>query len=287
MRKITKNYGIICDVGGKGKGNQDSAFFTEFDLIIAPGDQESKQFSYKCILSLVCDGVSASSHGEKGSTYVIRHLSSKIMTYLYTNNFQLQNIQERILNYINETNLELLHEFENEIENEKVPKTTLVGILVIGQWLWSFNVGDSRSFVIKDNLISQISVDDIGTGATHEITQALGQVPLSPHISVFNWAFEGDYTAENIAFDQIYYFLICSDGLTDKVQSEEILKVLNDPNMNNSVQEKVESLYILTMERKIDDNVSIIAVDLAKYFNNLSPIQIIKLSYPKRKQENE
>ncbi|WP_457920128.1 PP2C family protein-serine/threonine phosphatase [Candidatus Lokiarchaeum ossiferum] len=236
---------------------------------------------------MVCDGVSASSHGEKGSTFVIRHLSSKIMNYLYTNNFQLQNVHERLLKYINETNLELLQEFKQEIEKEKVPKTTLVGVLVIGQWLWTFNIGDSRSFVIKDLLISQISVDDIGTGATHEITQALGQVPLSPHVSVFNWAFEGDYTAENIAFDHNYYFLICSDGLTDKVSSEEILKILTDPNNDGSVQEKVESLYILTMERKIDDNVSIIAVDLAQYFKNLSPIQIIKLSYPKRKPDNE
>ncbi len=180
----------------------------------------------------------------------------------------------------------MLQEFEEEIEKEKVPKTTLVGVLVIGQWLWSFNVGDSCAYVIKDNLINQISIDDIGTGASHEITQALGQVPLSPHSSTYNWAFEGDYSAKNIVFNENYYFLICSDGLTDKVSKEEILKILINSNEDTTVQEKVESLYILTMERKIDDNVSIIAVDLASYLKELSPIQILKLSYPKRKEEN-
>ncbi|MHA1585643.1 MAG: hypothetical protein ACTSWL_10340, partial [Promethearchaeota archaeon] len=56
-QKNMKNYGVICDVGGKIKGNQDSAFFTKFDLIIAPGSPDSKSFAYPGILSLICDGV--------------------------------------------------------------------------------------------------------------------------------------------------------------------------------------------------------------------------------------
>ncbi len=275
-----KKYGIICDVGGKGKGNQDSAFFTSFDLIIAPASLDSTQFSYKGLLGIICDGVSASSHGEKGSTFIIRNLSSKIMNYLYNENLNLANIAKEISNLISKSNMELISKYKDEIEKGKVPKTTIVGFLILGQWAWIFNIGDSPSYVIKDNDIIQTSIDDVGTGASHEITQALGQVPIDTHINVYNWAFENNKSVEKEVFEECYYILICSDGLSDKVSMEEIKYTLIDQSEKKTVQEKIQLLYDVTMKRGIDDNVSIIAVNLAEYFKSLSSIQLIKLSLP-------
>ncbi len=276
-----KNYGIICDVGGKGKGNQDSAFYQEFDLIIAPGDPDSKEFTHKCILALVCDGVSASNHGEKGSSFVIRILSSKIMNIILLNNFTPSNLHNQIKQAILETNKQLMQKYQDYIESGKVPKTTLVGLLTIGQYIWTFNLGDSRAYLVKDDLIGQVSVDHVGTGATHEITQAMGQDMIKPEIKFYNWAFENDHYAQKRAFKQDYYALICSDGLTDVINSEEIKDHLRDSSIN-SVQKKVQKLYQLAMERDIEDNVSIIAINLAQYLSELSKVEILKLSYPKK-----
>jgi len=272
------DYGIICDVGGKGKGNEDSAFLNIFDLIIAPGSPHSKSFAYKGILAIVCDGVSGSAKGEEGSTFAIRCLSSKIMNYFFQDNLDIAQLHLKLNEFIQQTNNELFSRFKILIEKEnKIPKSTLVGILILGQWIWVFNLGDSRAFLVKDGQISQVSVDHVGTVA-HEITQAFGEPKIVPAIQVYNWAFN-DHAATQKSFQSKYSFLICSDGLTDKVTPPEISTILSDDSEKKSMQEKTEKLYDLTMSRNINDNVSIIAVDLAGYLKNITPIQILKLSF--------
>lgn len=272
------DYGLICDVAGKGKGNEDSAFFTIADIIIAPGSPLSKSFSQKVILGIVADGVSGSAKGEQGSTFAIRHMASKILDHLYLDNVDIAQIHLKLTDFLQQTNLDFLAAFKDMIEKEhKIPKTTIVGILIIGQWIWVFNLGDSRAFLIRDKQISQISIDHIGTIA-HEITQAIGEPTIKPHIAVYNWAFT-DHAATIKAYQNEYYALICSDGLTDVVNSEEINQILSEKAENLDMQKKVEKLYDLAITRKINDNVSIIAIDLAGYLSGISPIQILKLSY--------
>jgi protein phosphatase len=276
MKTNQLNYGIICDVGGKRKGNQDSLFFSEFDLIIAPGSPDSKQFSYKSILAIICDGVSGSLKGEKGSNFVIRHLAAKIIGDLHINNFNVNEELMKIQDFINQTNSELIDEF-NDLKN--TPQTTLAGFLVIGQWLWVFNLGDSRIFFFKDSIINQISVDHVGKSTSHEITQSMGLYEVKPELKIFNWAYQTEDDEENLSYKENFYILACSDGLTDRVTSNEINEILNDHSENKSIQEKVEILYNLSMKRGNDDNISIIAVNLSKYFESLSIIQKIKLQY--------
>ncbi len=217
--------------------------------------------------------------GEEGSTFTIRHLANKIMAYLYTYDLNLADIQPKLNQLITETNKDLLSNFHEMIEKyNKLPKTTLVGFLVIGQWIWIFNIGDSRAYLIKDDQINQISVDHVGTTAAHEITQAIGEPTVEPEIKAYNWAFI-DNAASKKAFETDYFALICSDGLTDTVNPSEINGILCDHTENLSLQQKVEQLYDLTMSRAIEDNVSIIAVNLGEYLEQLSPIQTLKLSF--------
>ncbi len=274
------NYGLICDVGGKNKGNQDSSFFLEFNLIIAPGSPDNLKFSHKCILAVICDGVSGSEQGEKGSSFVVRTLPSKIMTHLFAKDVNIADLQEVIRNFIQETNREMITHFSEIINKGKVPKTTLVGALIIGQWIWVFNIGDSRIYLIKDDQISQVSADHIGSGAQHEITQAMGQTEIAPDIRIFNWAFENDYLGKKLAYQAQYYALLCSDGLSDKVSPDEIKKALIEKKFNQSMQDIVQKLFSMAMDREIKDNVSIIAINLKDYFKNFSKIQKIQLNYP-------
>ena len=184
------NFGFICDVGGKPKGNQDSAFINEFNLLIAPGSPDSKHFAYPGIVALVADGVSGSDHGEKGSTFVIRYLSASIINDLLMEDFDFKLVKNKLGTFIKSTNSALLKKFQASISSGKVPKSTLVGLMIIGQYLWCFNLGDSRAFLLKDDKIGQISKDHIGTGAQHEITQAMGQEKIEPAIGFYNWAYE-------------------------------------------------------------------------------------------------
>jgi len=276
MKTNQLDYGIICDVGGKRKGNQDSLFFSEFDLIIAPGSPDSKQFSYKSILGIICDGVSGSLKGEKGSNFVIRHLANKIIGDLHLNNFIVNEELMKIQDFIYQSNSELIDEFK---ELKKTPQTTLAGFLVIGQWLWMFNLGDSRIFLFKDGNVNQISVDHVGKTTSHEITQSMGLNEIKPELKIFNWAYQAESNEEKLSYQNNFLILACSDGLTDRVTNSEINEILNEHSENKSIQEKVEILYNLSMKRGNDDNISIIAVDLSKYFKSLSIIQKMKLQY--------
>ncbi|MHA1519368.1 MAG: PP2C family protein-serine/threonine phosphatase [Promethearchaeota archaeon] len=277
---MKSNYGIICDVGGKNKGNQDSSFFLEFNLTIAPGSPDNLKFSHKCILAVICDGVSASDHGEKGSSFVVQTLPPKIMAHLFGKNVDIADLQEVIRNAIQETNNEMIIHFSDIINQGKVPKTTLVGSLIIGQWIWIFNIGDSRLYLIKDDQISQVSTDHIGTGAQHEITQAMGLSEITPDVRIYNWAYETDYLGKKLVYQAQYYALLCSDGLSDKVSPDEIKEALITKKNDQTIQDIVQKLFSMAMDRNIQDNVSIIAIDLKEYFKNLSKIQKIQLNYP-------
>lgn len=271
---------MICDIGGKNKGNQDSAFYLKFNAICAPASIQDQYFSHQGILALVCDGVSSSHHGDQGSSFVIKSLPMKILNYLFTSNVKLAEIQEVILRSIQETNQELIHNFSDEIQKGNIPKTTLVGLLLLGPWVWIFNLGDSRAFLVKDEEIRQVSTDHIGTGAAHEITEAMGQEEIHPDIKVYNWAYQHDDPNHRPVFQSKYFAVLCSDGLTDKVNEQEINHILQQKTSSDSLQKTVLKLYSLSMERKIDDNISIIVIDFKKFFDNLSDIEKIRLEYP-------
>ncbi|MHA1775890.1 MAG: hypothetical protein DRO88_03745 [Promethearchaeia archaeon] len=277
---MQKYYGIICDVGGKNKGNQDSVFYLQFDVKCAPAYIKDKYFSHQGILALVCDGVSASHHGDEGSSFVIKHLPMKILNYLFTQNVILSEIQQIIKRAIQETNQELIQKYSDEIQKGNIPKTTLVGLLLLGPWVWIFNLGDSRAYLVKDDEIRQVSLDHVGTGAAHEIVEAIGQDEVQPEIKVFNWAYLPDVQNHYHIFHSKYYAVLCSDGLTDKVNEQEINKILQQRTNKETLQDIVMKLYSLSMDRNIDDNISIIIIDFKKFFDNLSNIEKIRLEYP-------
>lgn len=108
--------------------------------------------------------------------------------------------------------------------------TTLVGAFLTPTALLTFNVGDSRCYLFSAGGLTQLSHDDVadegssrsGHRRSHAITQALGGssflVAIEPHINV-----DAPLGAEET-------LLLCSDGLTDMMDDDEIRRVLNAAN---------------------------------------------------------
>jgi protein phosphatase len=145
--------------------------------------------------------------------------------------------------------------------------TTLTGAVVVVQddepyWL-VLNVGDSRTYLLTDGAMEQVSVDhsevqelvesgelDPAKAARyarrHVVTRALGA----------GADFDVDYWLLPIGVaDRL---LVCSDGLTGELADDEIRGVLVG---EASAQDAAERLVGLAVERGGHDNVTVLVVD--------------------------
>jgi serine/threonine protein phosphatase PrpC len=102
--------------------------------------------------------------------------------------------------------------------------TTLAGIVVAADSVLTFNVGDSRIYQISGQELRRVSVDDSpplapGERSTTIVTQTLGGhaelVDIDPHITKAGVSLETRY-------------LICSDGLSDLVDDDQIGEVMRE-----------------------------------------------------------
>lgn len=140
--------------------------------------------------------------------------------------------------------------------------TTLTAMLLAGDRMAMVHVGDSRAYLLRDGVLTQITKDDtfvqslVDKGA---ITAA--EARRHPQRSLVTQAVQGRemnpvYTAlRPRAGDR---FLLCSDGLTDFVDDDAITAVLA---RCNDRQRCAEQLIELALRAGGPDNVSAIVAD--------------------------
>ncbi|MBX6329664.1 MAG: serine/threonine-protein phosphatase [Pseudolabrys sp.] len=126
--------------------------------------------------------------------------------------------------------------------------TTIVGVVLGARMIW-FNIGDSRLYQFHAGELTQVSIDDTPAGPrTGILTQCLGGTtfgrPVRPHVGGLPAAARSR-------------LLLCSDGLTDMLDDDDIADCLALP-----PTDAVAELFDLAMRAGGVDNVSIIVVSL-------------------------
>lgn len=146
--------------------------------------------------------------------------------------------------------------------------TTLAGVILEGDHLAGVNVGDSRLYRIRDTQMRQITVDHTVVGEKvragiltkdeakthpqrHILTSALG-IHDVPRIDVFHT----EIRAEDL-------YLICSDGLYDMLDDNEILAIIS------SIREKGLHEAGLSLVQKANlagglDNITVVLISFQK-----------------------
>ncbi|MEG0619161.1 MAG: Stp1/IreP family PP2C-type Ser/Thr phosphatase [Bacilli bacterium] len=136
--------------------------------------------------------------------------------------------------------------------------TTLVMAIMTREFLLFGNIGDSSGFVIKNKKIHKITTD-------HTLVNLLvksGELTLEeakdhPRKNVLMKALGATTDVDMDVFDitdEIEGILLCSDGLTNMLDDEQITKVLNE---DHTGEEKLEKLVIKCNNRGGTDNISI------------------------------
>lgn len=236
----------ITDVGRKRQMNQDSVFSSEIAIGNLPN------------LFIVADGMGGHRAGDYASKCTVDTMKEVVGD-------SLENDPVAILREaIEEANRRIYVKSAEDAEYEGMG-TTVVAATITGNILRIANVGDSRLYIINDE-IKQITKDhslveemirmgglDRDAARIHPdkniITRAVG---VSEQVLV------DFFTVELTKQDTI---LLCSDGLTNMLDDEEILMIVRG---QRDVVEKAQQLVYMANERGGKDNISVVLLEMSE-----------------------
>lgn len=230
----------MTDIGRKREINQDYLFATDETIGNLPN------------LLVVADGMGGHRAGDFASRFTVEVLAEEVQNSKETH-------PEQILgNAIQTANERLMEEAAKDSRLEGMG-TTLVAATILDHVLYFANVGDSRLYLINKE-IRQLSKDHsmveemvrLG-GLTEEeakhhpdkniITRAMG-VKDKVEPDFFEYRLKGGDT-----------ILMCSDGLTNMVDDDEIFQIVKSA---RDIVEAVETLIQRANENGGSDNIGIV-----------------------------
>lgn len=231
------------DIGRKRKLNQDNVYSCEVPLGNLPN------------LFIVCDGMGGHKAGDFASAYAVKAIEREVM--LCEETAPIKILREAI----SIANAEIFEKAASD-ENLRGMGTTAVVATIDKDVLIVANVGDSRLYLIDDE-IEQITKDhslveemirigELDRSAAREhpdkniITRALG---VAEKVEVD--FFEVDLKKGDI-------ILMCSDGLTNMVEDEDIRRVVKS---QRDVVQIVEELIKVANHNGGNDNIGVVIVE--------------------------
>jgi len=167
-------------------------------------------FGYKIYddlsVAIVCDGVGSALEGARAAKKSVNYLLQNFKTKP-----QSWSIEKSLREFITSLNTLLYQESQREYERAELI-TTLALVVIEGDRLYGANIGDSRVYLLRDNELTQLSLDHVVDDENYDgvLTKALGlEEKVEP------------YYFENIIKkdDKI---LLCSDGLYTVLSKKEL-----------------------------------------------------------------
>jgi protein phosphatase len=200
------------------------------------------EISQEITFAVVCDGMGGAKAGNVASTAAVKSISEYIANS-YRNNMSLDDITKMLRNAIISANIEV---YDMATQNEQLQGmgTTVVAAVVRNGNAVIANVGDSRVYLVDDN-ITQLTTD-------HSIVQTLiesGKITVEdakvhPRKNVITRALGAE---SDVAVDIAEYnlsenntLLLCTDGLTNFVSEEDILKTFKENDISVVSEKLVE-----------------------------------------------
>ena len=253
----------ITDPGSKGRLNEDSFEVTAFTL--------NEDDDTPVLLGIIADGIGGHKAGEIASKIAVATIISSVAESDGTDPLWI----------LKSALLEANHSITSEAANDDSRKgmgSTVACALVIDSALYIATLGDSRLYLVRDNVIQQLNIDhtwvqealEVGVINTEEarnhprrhlIRSYLGSSdPIHPDLRLYMDLEENQEQAKAnqglplVPGDQI---LICTDGLTDLVADEEVLEILVG---EESKDEQLQKLVDLANLRGGHDNITAVVL---------------------------
>ncbi len=209
--------------------NQDTCAFE-----ILPGE---------CCFAIVCDGMGGTKGGDTASNMASQIVKNEIIKN-YNKSMDENRFSGLLIHAITLANKEIFKAAHSE-ENLAGMGTTIVAAAIKDEVLHVAHVGDSRAYLIKNKSMDKITNDHsivqemLEKGSITEdeaskhpqknlITRALG---IDCDVVV-------DYKAHKISINDLC--LLCSDGLTNLVSDNDILKIIQNKDLQTAVKDLID-----------------------------------------------
>ena len=207
-------------------------------------------------LLIVADGMGGHAAGEEASKLAVRTVVSNLGDYI-------NQPEQRIKAAITAANAAILAKSAANSDLNGMG-TTLTLAAVLPDCLVTGHIGDSKAFLIDAEGMLPLTSDHSVSGqllALGKITRAEAACHPQRHVLTRALGIDScvDIEIQRGPWSPGQQLLLCSDGLTEVVSFSEIYQAVAG---TGSLEEKINSLLSLVMERGAPDNVTIILAQL-------------------------
>lgn len=234
-------YSFLTDPGKVRDHNEDSVTIMEN----ASGEY----------LLAVCDGMGGHSGGEIASSIAISHIEKRFSSVSSVGN--KEDAIAFIKDIVSEANV-AIYKYTAEHPESTGMGTTVVLAVLTKNFLLFGNIGDSSGYVYKNGKIHKITYDHTLVNLlvkSGELTEE--EAKDHPRKNVLMRALGDNMTVEMDIFDvetNVDGVFLCSDGLTNMLDDEQITKVLTS---DLTIDEKLQKLIYKSNNRGGTDNISV------------------------------
>ena len=248
--------------GERRKNNEDRYFLSSYRL---------EKANTPSLLAIVADGIGGHRAGEIAAQIAVDTVAKKITSAPCSN--PVAELREAAL----EANRLVTHASQ---EPERLGMgSTLSVAWIIGNRLYITSVGDSRIYLLRRGKLHQITIDHTWVQEAiehriitpeeapshpkaHVLRRYIGsREAIQPDMRLLLDPKEKPTTSEanqGLMLHPKDQILLCTDGLTDVVQDQEIQRVLED----HTPEKAVEEFVSLARERGGPDNITVIALSV-------------------------
>ncbi len=237
------------DVGLRRSNNEDSYF--------------AKKYSDEVSLYIVADGLGGYEGGEIASRLLTIKMSRYFEEHLNDDLKDESIVSDILLTALDKINGEI-YKMEKSSPKYNGMGTTIVLVAVIYNKVYYLSVGDSRLYYISNdrNSIKQITEDDTYVNTLLK-TNAIEQKDVENHpqkhvLTKAIGVFKDIKTELHVLNETSGYLLLCTDGLTNMLDNEAILQVLQMKKFENTADEYIKKAN----ENGGVDNTTVVVIKL-------------------------
>ncbi len=241
----------ISDVGLIRDNNEDMASVGMYLIRDNFLNIDKEVFENETFCLLVSDGMGGHESGEYASQFTLETLRAFLLDKPLEHPSPVFELKQKIEDISARLNLKAC-----ELRQGKAMGCTLTGLIRMSGKTLLVNVGDSRTYRLRDGMLRQLTVDQ----TLHE----RNMIPFPAGKALYNCIGAGcdteaciqDISDRLMESDRI---LICSDGLSDMLDDEEIERLL----AGGSTEESSTALVDAAKRNGGVDNITVIVADVS------------------------